>query len=199
MSKITMKELFNALPTNPKLLSSMVNGTISKPRAYFPKVEKVIFNDGVVKENGEVLERGATIVFFADGTRTVVRRMDGDADNKETALLYALVKRLFATSLDISNGEVGSAGLGRMIQDTVARATYQKKVVKEKQKPAEVAAAPKATTPEKVKPWPKPSVEKKLLTETKNTVTKTAVAENTLKRGKVVRNKDGKFASKKKA
>ena len=52
-----MKELFDALPTNPKLMDAMVNCTIAKPRAYFPKIEKVIFNEGTVKDTGEVVKR----------------------------------------------------------------------------------------------------------------------------------------------
>ena len=193
-----MKELFNALPTNPKLMDAMVNGSIPKPRAYFPKIEKVIFNDGVVKDTGEVVERGATIVFFEDGTRTIVRRMDGDADNKETALLYALLKRLYATSVDISTGEVASAGLGHMVQEVVANGIRQKKVIKTK-KP-EAKEPPKAERetvkpwPEgpdaeiavkKVKPWPKLPAAKKLVTESKRGV-------------KIPRTKDGKFAPKSK-
>lgn len=147
-----MKELFDALPTNPKLMDAIENGTIPMPRRYFPKIAKVIFNDGVVKDTGEVVERGATIVFFDDGTRTTVRRMDGDTDNKETALLYAIAKRLFATEVNLA-GEVTSWGLGRKIQEVVANATWQKAKVIKTKKP-DVEEPPKER--EIVKPWPKP-------------------------------------------
>ena len=180
-----MKELFDALPANPKLMAAIVNNDISKPRAYFPKIEKVIFNEGVVKDTGEVVERGATIVFFEDGTRTIVRRMDGDTDNKETALLYALLKRLYATSVDITTGEVSSSGLGRMIQEVVANGTRQKKVLKTKK--LEVKEPPKEEH-EIVKPWPKPPK-----IDTEIAVKKPAPAKKPVT---VKRAKDGKFAPK---
>lgn len=176
-----MKELFDALPTNPKLMDAMVNNTIPKPRAYFPKIEKVIFNEGTVKDTGEVLKRGATIVFFEDGTRTTVRLMKGDEDNKEVALLYALLKRLYATSVDISNGEVASKDLGFKIQEVVANATYQKKVIKTK-KP-EVPQEPPKVEREIVKPWPKPPADNE-------------IAVKKAKKPAVKRTKDGKFAPK---
>ena len=180
-----MKELFDALPTNPKLMDAMVNCTIAKPRAYFPKIEKVIFNEGTVKDTGEVVKRGATVVFFEDGTRTTVRLMKGDEDNKEVALLYALLKRLYATSVDISNGEVASKDLGLKIQEVVANATYQKKVIKTK-KPEPPAPPPKEER-EIVKPWPKPPK-----IDTEIAVKKAAPA----KKPAVKRTKDGKFAPK---
>lgn len=189
-----MKELFDALPTNPKLMDAMVNCTIAKPRAYFPKIEKVIFNEGTVKDTGEVVKRGATIVFFEDGTRTTVRKMDGDEDNKETALLYALLKRLFATSVDICNGEVASKDLGVKIQEVVANATYQKKVIKTK--PPEPPAPPPKAEREIVKPWPKPPVDNEIAVK-KSAPEKNAPAKKTPeKKAASKRGKDGKFAAK---
>lgn len=178
-----MKELFNALPANPKLMDAIANGTIPMPRRYFPKIAKVIYNDGAVKDTGEVVERGATVVFFEDGTRTIVRRMDGDTDNKETALLYAIVKRLFATEVDLS-GEVTSWGLGRKIQDIVSGATYQKAKVIKTKKP-EVPKEPPKEAREIVKPWPKPP----------KADTEIAVKKALVKK-EVKRAKDGKFAPK---
>ena len=177
-----MKELFDALPTNPKLMDAIENGTIPLPRRYFPKIAKVIYNDGVVKDTGEVVERGATVVFFDDGTRTIVRRMDGDEDNKETALLYAIAKRLFATEVSLA-GEVTSWGLGRKIQEVVANATWQKAKVIKTKKP-EVKEPPKQER-EIVKPWPKPP----------KADTEIAVKKAPVKK-EVKRSKDGKFAPK---
>lgn len=185
-----MKELFDALPINSKLMDAMVNNDIPKPRMYFPKIEKVIFNEGVVKDTGEVVKRGATVVFFEDGTRTTVRLMKGDTDNKETALLYALIKRLFATSVDISNGEVASKDLGVKIHEVVANATYQKKVIKTK-KPEPPAPPPKEER-EIVKPWPKPpKIDTEIAVKKPAPEKKAPDKKPASKRGK-----DGKFAAK---
>lgn len=46
-------------------------------------VEKVIFN------------QDATIVYFTDGTKTVVKRQSGDAWNKEAGMMAAFSKKLF--------------------------------------------------------------------------------------------------------
>ena len=106
-------------------------------------------------------------------------------ESQEVALLYALLKRLFATSVDISNGEVASKDLGLKIQEVVANATYQKKVIKTK-KPEPPAPPPKVER-EIVKPWPKPPK-----IDTEIAVKKAAPA----KKPEVKRTKDGKFAPK---
>ena len=139
---------------------------------------KVIFNDGVVKDTGEVVERGATVVFFDDGTKVVVRRMEGDENNHETALLYALVKRWLATHVNPFTGEVRAEGLGKRIATEVKNAQVQEvKILKTPEK----IEAPKQSVPEKVKPWPKPPAEKKVVTESK---------------AKPARTKSGRFAKK---
>lgn len=48
-----------------------------------PLIKRVIFNDK------------ATIVFWVDGTKTVVKLADGDIYDKRIALLWAMAKRGF--------------------------------------------------------------------------------------------------------
>lgn len=100
-----------------------------------PSISRIIFNDGVVTDAGEEVSRGATIVFFNDGTRTVVRRMEGDANNHETALLYALVKRIYGTTVNLKTGEVKCEGLSKQVSQAVAHGEVQpQKVIKAKKK-----------------------------------------------------------------
>ena len=51
---------------------------------HLPPIKKVIFNDP------------ATIVFWDDGTKTVVKRSDKDVWDPEKGLAMAIVKKLFA-------------------------------------------------------------------------------------------------------
>lgn len=48
-----------------------------------PKIEKVIFNDP------------ATIVYWHDGTKTVVKAQDGEPFDKEKGLAMAIVKKVY--------------------------------------------------------------------------------------------------------
>lgn len=58
-----------------------------------PDIENVIFNDP------------ATIVFWADGTKTVVKcqRQDGDTYSKETGLAMAIVKKACGNKSNYNN------------------------------------------------------------------------------------------------
>ena len=62
-----------------------------------PPVSRVIFNDD------------ATVVIFADGTKSAVKREANDPYDRTTAVVYALVKRMLATSYNMKNGEVNAA------------------------------------------------------------------------------------------
>ena len=69
-------------------------------------IDQVIFNDP------------ATIVTFKDGTKVCVKACDKDKFCKETGLIYAIIKRLYANDVD-ENGYLKSKGLGEKINKIV--------------------------------------------------------------------------------
>lgn len=71
-----------------------------------PKVKSVIFN------------RKATIVYFEDGTKCIVRKSDHDEYNREHAVVYAIVKRAYGTVNE--DGVVEGNGMGNMLAKVVA-------------------------------------------------------------------------------
>ena len=84
---------------------------------------KVIFNPGVKTESGKVLEKGATIVYFSDRTKTVVRKSSEDDNNLEMALIHAIIKRIYG-KVDEKTGLV-TGGTGNMIQRLLNNAVYE--------------------------------------------------------------------------
>ena len=100
-------------------------------------IDQVIYNDP------------ATIVTFKDGTKVCVKASKGDTFNKETGLVYAIVKRLYANDVDEKTGYLCSRGLGEKINKIVAGSFDQKEQEKErrakrKAKQAKKNAADKA-------------------------------------------------------
>jgi len=77
-------------------------------------IEQVIFNDP------------ATIVTFSDGSKVCVKACAKDTFNKETGLIYALIKRLYANDIDEDTGYLVSRGLGDKIGKIVKSAVDQK-------------------------------------------------------------------------
>lgn len=59
---------------------------IPKPTNYLPEIKNVKFNGP------------ATIVFWADGTKTVVKCQDGDDYSKEVGLAMCIVKKVFGNT-----------------------------------------------------------------------------------------------------
>ena len=59
---------------------------IPKPANYLPEIKNVKFNSP------------ATIVFWADGTKTVVKCQDGDDYSKEVGLAMCIVKKVFGNT-----------------------------------------------------------------------------------------------------
>lgn len=55
----------------------------SKLPSKFPEVRRVIFNDNV------------TVVFFDDDSKVIVKKSKGDKYDKEHAVVYAIIKRLW--------------------------------------------------------------------------------------------------------
>lgn len=71
-----------------------------------PKVKSVIFN------------KRATIVYFEDGTKCIVRKSDHDEYNREHAVVYAIVKRAYGIVNE--DGTVDGNGMGNMLAKIVA-------------------------------------------------------------------------------
>ena len=114
-------------------------GKKGQPRVRFDDilddVQQVIFNDP------------ATIVTFSDGSKVCVKACAKDTFNKETGLIYALVKRLYANDVEEKTGYLRSSGLGEKISRILKNATDQKEAERErrrKQKQAKKEAAKKA-------------------------------------------------------
>ena len=82
-------------------------------------IDQVIYNDP------------ATIVTFKDGTKVCVKASKGDTFNKETGLIYAIVKRLYANDVD-EGGYLRSRGLGEKINKIVAGSFDQKEQEKQR-------------------------------------------------------------------
>ena len=77
-------------------------------------IDQVIFNDP------------ATIVTFKDGTKVCVKASKHDKFCKETGLVYAIIKRLYANDMD-DNGYLRSKGLGEKMSKVIEGAFDQKK------------------------------------------------------------------------
>lgn len=77
-------------------------------------IDQVIFNDP------------ATIVTFKDGTKVCVKASKHDTFCKETGLVYAIIKRLYANDMD-DNGYLRSKGLGEKMNKVIEGAFDQKK------------------------------------------------------------------------
>lgn len=69
-----------------------------------PLIHHVIFNGP------------ATIVFWKDGTKTVVKRKDGDSDNKHHAIMYATLKKMFGST------SAANKYMDRLIEEAESRA-----------------------------------------------------------------------------
>lgn len=105
---------------------------------YIPKIDQVIFNRGTRKDQKTGCEYPTltTIIFFADGTKTVVTNSYHDSvvdENgevtycaKEAGIVNAICKRVLATqnAYDVDSGEyvMKSEGYGRVISDLVKNA-----------------------------------------------------------------------------
>lgn len=145
-------------------------GSKTKPDMKFKDilndVKSVIFNEP------------ATIVTFSDGSKVCVKACSKDTFNKETGLIYAIIKRLYANEIEKSTGYLRSSGLGEKITKIVNNAVDQKerererrRKQKEKQAKKEKAEAEKAKveseTPSNANPIQSPE-EVKEATDTKS-------------------------------
>jgi hypothetical protein len=94
---------------------------------WVPDVDRVHFN------------KNKTIVFFKDGTRTVVTLSDSDPYDRKTAIVYAIVKRMFGKVED--DNSVSGNGFGTKLQKIVDAGFDQ---VKAKEELAEKKKAARA-------------------------------------------------------
>ena len=85
-------------------------------------VQQVIFNEP------------ATIVTFSDGTKVCVKACSKDTFNKETGLIYAILKRLYANDVEEKTGYLRSSGLGEKINKILHMATDQKEQERERRR-----------------------------------------------------------------
>ena len=88
---------------------------------FCPKVSRVIFNGN------------ATVVMFADGTKSTVVKEPNDNYDRTTAIAYAIVKRLLATAANTKTNAV-NANYINVIHDLVANGYDQEKAEAEKAK-----------------------------------------------------------------
>lgn len=97
-------------------------------------IEQVIFNEP------------ATIVKFSDGSKVCVKACSKDTFNKETGLIYAIIKRLYANDVEEKTGYLRSSGLGEKISRILKNATDQKEAERERRakRKAKKEAAKKA-------------------------------------------------------
>lgn len=106
-----------------------IKDTPAHNRVNMPAVKSVIFN------------KEATIIYFDDGTKCIVRKSAMDEYNREHAVVYAIVKRAYGTVN--ADGTVDGNGMGNMLAKVVAngydqeahnKAEEEKKASKQKPK-----------------------------------------------------------------
>ena len=91
-----------------------------------PAYRELLFNGSILDDIDQVIfNEPATIVTFKDGTKVCVKACDKDPFCKETGLVYAIIKRLYANDVD-ENGYLKSTGLGERINQIVENAFDQK-------------------------------------------------------------------------
>jgi hypothetical protein len=107
-----------------------------------PNIERIIYNSGTkAAKDGTVRPTLATVVFFADGSKVSVvnsehdgLQLDADGnpthESKERGLIYAVMKRIFASRYDYSKSPyhptLVSEGFGRILNNYVDSAFDQK-------------------------------------------------------------------------
>ena len=80
--------MFNCINKNDSTTehSTLIPKSSPKPANYLPEIKNVKFNGP------------ATIVFWADGTKTVVKCQDGDDYSEEVGLAMCIVKKVFGNT-----------------------------------------------------------------------------------------------------
>jgi hypothetical protein len=107
---------------NDEILTSVL-ASLMKRNSFMPNVERIIYNDPVIK------------VYFVDGTWVLLKTTHGDTFDKERGLVYALVKRMMGTPDPVTH-EVKGGGYMGALHRMIDSATDQKKNREEKEKAA---------------------------------------------------------------
>ena len=100
---------------------------------------KVAFDDILDDVQHVIFNDPATIVTFSDGSKVCVKACAKDKFNKETGLIYAIIKRLYADDTEKKTGYLRSTGLGEKISKLLAKATDQKEAERERRKAKKAA------------------------------------------------------------
>ena len=93
---------------------------VPKAKGYFPTMPEIPISR--VTYSGDT-----TVVFFTDGTKTTVKRSGADKYDRQTAIVYALIKRLFgkigrydAKTKKFYENEIDGNGLGTKLEKLAA-------------------------------------------------------------------------------
>ena len=93
---------------------------VPKAKGYFPTMPEIPISR--VTYSGDT-----TIVFFTDGTKTTVKRSGADKYDRQTAIVYALIKRLFgkigrydSKTKKFYENEIDGNGLGTKLEKLAA-------------------------------------------------------------------------------
>ena len=95
---------------------------------------KVRFDDILDDVQQVIFNEPATIVKFSDGSKVCVKACSKDTFNKETGLIYAIIKRLYANDVEKKTGYLRATGLGEKINKLLKNATDQKEVERERRR-----------------------------------------------------------------
>jgi predicted nucleotidyltransferase len=82
-------------------------------------------------------------VTFSDGSKVCVKACKKDTFNKETGLIYAIIKRLYANDVEKKTGYLRATGLGEKINKLLNNATDQKEVERERRRKQKAKQAKK--------------------------------------------------------
>ena len=115
--KNLLKKLF---PDFVEATFSDFNGLAPRAKEYFPTMSEIPISR--VTYSGDT-----TIVFFTDGTKTTVKRSGADKYDRQTAIVYALIKRLFgkigrydSKTKKFYENEIDGNGLGTKLEKLAA-------------------------------------------------------------------------------
>lgn len=95
------------------LASAAASAAYTENGRYFPTINEIPIKRVAYSGN-------RTIVWFVDDSKVIVSCSGHDTYDRQTAVAYALVKRLFGT-VDPKTGLVDGAGIGRKLEDIAAK------------------------------------------------------------------------------
>ena len=112
------KELLKTL--FPTIMGADFNTEVPKTKEYFPTMPEIPISR--VTYSGDT-----TVVFFTDGTKTTVKRSGADKYDRQTAIVYALAKRIFgkigrydSKTKKFYENEIDGNGLGTKLEKLAA-------------------------------------------------------------------------------